>query len=383
MPTDIEEKDGDEPQQNKSSNNFVESLLSSDDNNDDDDEQQQTQQEKKADQDLAKRKRKQDLEFENKLKHIISNPTLWGKDSNRYLREFCNTVESNHDLYPHMMGDRDVEIPTNVGEQYELTKGYIKAISEHKDTTAITSSPVLYVLSRKTEYEDQLFEGFSTKAAPPIKFTHVRLMDGDGNQMYGRFATQISDQGKQLKRDGGDIIRMDIYTEHTHKLNGATSRMPCVFITKYSTVGYRNAPPVDEVHPPIPANEHPSNDQPPQKKTKSSDTSDDQVDCCPSNRHCSKHGVSFIVCICDSIPVESLDLLSIKEDCYFATDKMEDMPNNHKRNMLYWYYATNIYSICGKGKRKELPKCLVHKIRQCYPSDEYCGYEHHNNMHNT
>ena len=59
------------------------------------------------------------------------------------------------------------------------------------------------------------------------------------------------------------------------------------------------------------------------------------------------------------------------------------MTNPHKRNMIYWWYATNVYSICGKKKRKELPKCLVHKIRQLFPSDEYAGYEMTCNMHNN
>jgi hypothetical protein len=87
------------------------------------------------------------------------------------------------------------------------------------------------------------------------------------------------------------------------------------------------------------------------------------------------HGVSLIVCICDARPVHSLDLQMIKESCYFATDDLDQMSNPYKRNMIYWWYATTVYSICEEKTRKELPKCLVHAIGREYPSEEYCGFE--------
>lgn len=184
-----------------------------------------------------------------------------------------------------------------------------------------------------------------------MKVTDLRLVDGDGIQMLGKLATHLADQGRELKQDGGDIIRLDLKTEFTHKINESTEKMPLVFILKYSVVGSSNAPPgVVTVHNPrCCATTHPDIPSP-RKKTKTADVSDEIVDCCPTNRYCSCHGTSFVVCVCDAIPVEDLDLELVKEDCYFATDEFKDMPNPHKRNMLYWWYATNVYSICGKGK---------------------------------
>ena len=88
-------------------------------------------QEKKAEEDLANRKRKQDAEFENKLNHIISNPRLWHAASNRYLRQFCGTIENNHDTYPYVIGDINY-VPTNTEEQHQpqLTTNYVKSIAE-------------------------------------------------------------------------------------------------------------------------------------------------------------------------------------------------------------------------------------------------------------
>ena len=335
-----------------------------------------SQQDKKATEELAKMKRKQNDEFMNKLNHIRKNPKLWASKENQFLREFCNHIECNRDEFPCSSGDRSYQDTVELGhEQQQLTKGYISAIASFQDTS-FANHPILYVYSRETTHEDQSFNGFSDKQPPPTKTTHLRLVDGDGNQMTGRLSTNIADQGKQLQK--GDVIRLDLYTELTHCLNGKTPKMPCVFILKFSPIKrFCSTPPVTEIHKPMAcATSLPENPSLKKKKAKTTaDTSDAPVTCCSLDRYCSMHGVSFIVCVCDAIPVEKLDLASVKEDCYFATDDLDVMSNSHKRNMIYWWYATNVYSICGKGKRKQLPKCLVHKIRQCHPSKEFSGFE--------
>jgi hypothetical protein len=35
------------------------------------------------------------------------------------------------------------------------------------------------------------------------------------------------------------------------------------------------------------------------------------------------HGVSFVVCICGSIKMDTLDMATNKEDCSFATDDLD------------------------------------------------------------
>ena len=53
------------------------------------------------------------------------------------------------------------------------------------------------------------------------------------------------------------------------------------------------------------------------------------------------------------------------------------MTNGKKISLLYWWLATNFYSICGKSNRKKLPDCLVYAIRKCYPNEDgkYTKYE--------
>jgi len=67
-----------------------------------------------------------------------------------------------------------------------------------------------------------------------------------------------------------------------------------------------------------------------------------------------------------------------RRSCPFATgDSACALPNNEKRNMLYWWYATNVFLICGKGCRGPLPECLVYAIRCRYPNPKgvpYAGF---------
>ena len=71
-------------------------------------------------------------------------------------------------------------------------------------------------------------------------------------------------------------------------------------------------------------------------------------------------------------------LENIREACYFATKAVEEMENKHKRFCLYWWWATNVYCIRGKGMRAELPACVVQSIRTLYPNppgQPYTGFK--------
>jgi len=102
----------------------------------------------------------------------------------------------------------------------------------------------------------------------------------------------------------------------------------------------------------------------------------DPPECTYARRKCALYGIRFLSCVCDAIPVEKIDLASIHQDCYFATTELMEMPNNQKCNMIYWWYATNIYNIAGRGNIDRLPLCLEYWMRQIYPNpdgDAYIG----------
>ena len=79
-------------------------------------------------------------------------------------------------------------------------------------------------------------------------------------------------------------------------------------------------------------------------------------------------------------------LESIRSQCYFADKPVEQMDNKHKRFLLYWWWAVNIFAIRGKGMRSELPACIVRRIREKYPNpkdEPYTGFKPWPTMHSA
>ena len=99
-------------------------------------------------------------------------------------------------------------------------------------------------------------------------------------------------------------------------------------------------------------------------------------DCTPQQRYCAKYGLSPIMCVCQTDPPENINLEVVHEYCWFATKDVADMDNGNKRNMLYWWYMTNIYNIGGRGVTKKPPECLSSPTRHAYPEKDgkYKGY---------
>ena len=68
--------------------------------------------------------------------------------------------------------------------------------------------------------------------------------------------------------------------------------------------------------------------------------------------------------------ISDIDLEVVAQYCWFATKEVSKMDNSNKRNMLYWWYMTNMYFVCGAGHRKDPPACLKAAIRSAYLSDD-------------
>jgi hypothetical protein len=90
-----------------------------------------------------------------------------------------------------------------------------------------------------------------------------------------------------------------------------------------------------------------------------------EFDC--KGNFCSVHGVKFIVCVCMAVPVLSVVLPQVASECVFVDREFASMTNKHKRFLLYYWYATNVFQFRGKGNRINLPKCLIQDVRKLYP----------------
>ena len=100
------------------------------------------------------------------------------------------------------------------------------------------------------------------------------------------------------------------------------------------------------------------------------------VECTVENRHCAQYGLSPVLCVCTTDPLNRINLDVVREYCWFAMKDVREIDNSHKRNMLYWWYMTNIYNISGRGVTKKPLDCLTAAIRCAYPEDngKYKGY---------
>ena len=94
---------------------------------------------------------------------------------------------------------------------------------------------------------------------------------------------------------------------------------------------------------------------------------------------CSRYGINFIECITSTFNVNTIAIDDIMFECHFVEGKYsETMTNKEKRFLLYWWFATNIYLVCGRHNRCELPDCLIEKIRKVYPNpqgEQYVGHK--------
>ena len=162
-------------------------------------------------------------------------------------------------------------------------------------------------------------------------------------------------------------------------MNKESPKMPALFIHALARVGYRELPAVIQGnYNLLPCSRSLPNEHMDEFSPSFDRIIDPRVDpkpvCTDENRICAMYGVRFFGCICDVLPVRDRNLATIQKDCYFTIDDLEVMSNSHKRNMVFWWYATNAYGIAGKGCIEKLPECLEYAIRDTYPNPDGVPY---------
>ncbi|KAL3777304.1 hypothetical protein HJC23_008906 [Cyclotella cryptica] len=321
---------------------------------------------------MLKMKKEVHMQFEHLLKTVMQKPEIFKRPEMQYLREFVAAVENNRDVFPRVMGDmlynEYIQSTRDCSDNdINLTAGYIDALSRGQDTSsAYFNKLILQVVARDTFQQHARINRGDNDVDGYTQITQLQLCDGDGNTMLGRMATHLAAEARKLKE--GDIIKLVLFTELTHKL-GTSLPKPAVFILEYSHVGYAKV--ASDIHLPLCCNfSNQPNKSYPTANTAQKVVSESDAECRHGKRLCSVYGISMLNCVTKTNPVSRLDLATVREDCYFANKKVEDMDNCEKRCMIYWWYATNIYSICGKNKRRQLPNCLVKAIRDAYPEDD-------------
>ena len=284
-------------------------------------------------------------------------------------------MQNNPARFPLQIGDTACELTEVQDTTPLLTKDYIISLAAQDGKALSKANPILAVVCRRTGFQETTtLNQTKPSQAQRVKLTQLTLMDGDNNQIHARLATHLTDTGRNLGE--GDIICLDMFSSLTYHVNDVSQLFPALFVQRFHTIGHHPLPAQESINDILQCNNlnvnwnnSENNDHPPQYYVYP--RKQPKPKCTYENRLCRKFGVNFIArCICDEIPPSQQDLAVVAEDCYLITQPFETLSNKSKRLMLYWWYATNIYSLCGKGRRGKLPDCLEYEIKRLFlPED--------------
>jgi len=304
---------------------------------------------------LTLKKQKDSIEHCSHILKLLSRshsgPNSWLREEYKPIRESFEVLRSNPQQFSPVVGDQlpdgsiftvadateDVKMPA-------LTSTYISSIATFGELD-FEIPQVLQVVASK-----MLLETSSViKKKNSIHFTHLRLRDGSNDIITARLSMHIAHEGNKL--DNGDSIRLNSYTPLTYMPSGLDNpqRSPAIVIHTYGKVGYASIP--SKLNKPLHCIDRSISDQLGAVLTDESlgeiYFEDDigqkgslweplvEVKCSSGHRYCSVFGVSTVLSLCDTDPVENINLEMVREYCYFATTEVSKMSNSWKRNMLY------------------------------------------------
>ena len=101
---------------------------------------------------------------------------------------------------------------------------------------------------------------------------------------------------------------------------------------------------------------------------------------------CSVSGYKFGRCATKCSAIRNFNLGNVMEECHLVEQKYlsgkggncgESMPPRFQRNVAYWWVATCIYGVYGKGNRMQLPDCTVLYIRKKFSNTNSQGEIEH------
>ena len=188
--------------------------------------------------------------------------------------------------------------------------------------------------------------------------------------MMGSLAINITSEGKKLR--AGDVIQLELYTPLHHEIKEEEAPpRPLVHISKFSPDGHNGLSKAEDIKNPLAS----SGTYCHEVSGKTHIGCVEAPEC--NGKLCSRHGIGMIVCVCKSKLINKINLQTLKDECWFATEEVAVMSPSHKRCMIYWWFATNIYGICDTHNRDPLPDCLVAAVRKEYPetTGDYTGFK--------
>ncbi|KAL7527143.1 hypothetical protein ACHAXR_001827 [Thalassiosira sp. AJA248-18] len=297
------------------------------------------------------------------LKLVQNHPDLWSEDIMKEYRDLSYKITGNPDKFqPEVKGgwgSSPEDLTKDIGGQL-----YDRALPILK----LGSNIMLQITHAESEWKSNQIDN-STVPSQQWRFNAV---DGDGTSIPLRVDTTLTSAANVLTP--GAVVLIESFIPIHFKYDDHQDERCAIVIKKFELKGH-----------------HPLSDDLLKRPTKRAKISKEikqakkkaiarrehhpteksiNPGCKCQGELCSQHGVEFVVCLTECVPVESVSLPMVARECVFANKDVEMMSQSEKRFLLYYYFATTVYQFRGKGNRVELPECLKLAVRALYPNDQ-------------
>ena len=338
------------------------------------------------------------------LDAVEERPELWQTPELSHLREFILNVESHPESFPLPSLHR-----RDTGEDHTssslLTKGFASTLysgtSFQQSGNTCISRPVVLVIrkgERKVSYCKLNNDRMNSYTQYFTTQYTLDVTDGDGQAITCKINTGLNHKMSNIAE--GSVLQLEsfapIYFNWDPDAHRQDKQYCCILVHRFVMVGqqrieqHHEPPRVPHVSLPVTETEiakqvndtdngdHDSGNN--QSSSSSPDSSssegpnEEELRNC-NGRFCSLYGVAFIRCVTVCFPVNTRNLENIARICPFADQEVNQMNNSKKRFLLYYWYATNIYSITGRHNRKRMPPCLELKVREQFPDQHFTGFQ--------
>jgi hypothetical protein len=326
---------------------------------------------------------------------VLAKPCLLEKPKCANLKHFLHIIYHDKPLKYPMLSFTEAAKVTEMNKTtaITLTPGVSKALYER---TTVPFNPVVQVTCKDRTVKE-VHDPDPSNISQTLKMPSYTLSasDGDKKVFTIKLATQLGISAALI--DSCSVIRLTKFLPLYYNYEDMDDARVLLLLLDFEVVGLMplvdyslTAPPeicrpvalsIDTVpdRQPVASPNSNNNSVPPsandQGRNGSLDSASDVT--CTGNQ-CSSKYFHFSRCITELIPPQGLSLKEIMKTCPFASTAQlpSSLPTTKKRFLLFWWYATNVFGVHGKGNCMKLPNCLEKTIRELYPSEtgQYTGF---------
>ena len=321
----------------------------------------------------AKERKKRKLEIQQTMEALIGavrrDPSLLQQPEFSPLREFGSEILADPLRYPVAQPSCVAGTHTvNPQELPPLTAGLADKLFRREPLSGVgvpsNELPIVQVL--------QLADTMRKFGNQTVKQYCADVVDGDSKLLAVRFNTALN--ASMVLIHEGTYLRLIDYVPIYYNYNDKEDLRAFLLVKQFSVVGRADidsslvgARPQQFVVTKTPVASSESDESNGEESTSDdSSAKGESVEGC-HGQLCSMYGTSFIECITKCIPVNSLVLSDIASNNPFVDRPVEEMTAKQKKHLLFYWYATNVYHITGKGNNAKLPECLEDAIRRRIP----------------